>query len=87
MSEHLLLKWGTLKGWNLESEASKAAAQKYVDFGMSGSGAMTQHDSADQKTALCELIDAIDGEISNDWSGETMTKDQAKEYVLSYGKK
>lgn len=87
MAEYLLLKWGTLKGWKLESEASKAAAQKYVDFGMSGNGAMMQHDVPDQKTALCELIDSIDGEILNDWSGDVMTKDQAKDYVLSYGKK
>jgi len=86
MAEHLLLKWGTLKGWNLESEASKAAAKKYVEFGMS-SGAMTQRDTPDQKIALCELIDAIDGEISNDWSGEVMTKEQAKDYVMNYGKR
>mgnify|MGYP000896121485 FL=1 len=86
MAEHLLLKWGTLKGWNLESEASKAAAKKYVEFGMSVS-AMTQRDTPDQKIALCELIDAIDGEISNDWSGEVMTKEQAKDYVMNYGKR
>ena len=24
MSEYLLLKWGTLKGWDLKSDASKA---------------------------------------------------------------
>jgi len=34
---------------------------------------------------LCEVIDLIDGEIQNDWTGEKMTKDEAKKYVLEYG--
>lgn len=83
MSEYLLLKWGTLKGWNLETDKSRVAAQKYADFGMS-MGAMQQHDTTEQKQALCELIDAVDGPITNDWSGEKMTKDEAKNYVLGY---
>lgn len=82
-NESLLLKWGTLKGWDLKTEKSKAAAQKYLDMGMS-LGAMSQNDSPEQKQALCDLIDAIDGEIQNDWSGEMMSKEQAKDYVLNY---
>lgn len=85
MAEHLLLKWGTLKGWNLESEKSLDAAKRYADGGMSLS-AMQQHDTAEQKQALCDLIDAIDGEIRNDWSGEVMSKDEAKKYVLEYAR-
>lgn len=84
-NEHLLLKWGTLKGWLVETETSRAALKKYAEFGMS-LGAMQQRDTPDQKQALCDLIDAIDGPIENDWSGETMTKDAAKKYVLEYGK-
>ena len=87
MSEYLLLKWGTLKGWNLESEASRAAAQEYIDAAPVSLGAMTQHDTDDQKCAICKMIDVLDGPITNDWSGESMTKDEAKEYVMSYGKK
>lgn len=83
--EHLLLKWGTLKGWNLESDRSMAALKKYADFGMSWSVA-THHDSDEQKAALCELIDAVDGEIQNDWTGDMLTKDEAKKYVMEYGK-
>jgi hypothetical protein len=82
--ESLLLKWGTLKGWDLRTDASRAAAQRYADFGMS-MGAMQQRDTDEQKRALCDLIDAIDGEIVNDWSGETLTKEEAKRYVLGYG--
>lgn len=85
MSEHLLLKWGTLKGWKVESEKSIAALKKYSSGPMSY-GAMTQHDTPEQKAALCELIDAIDGEIENDWEGTVMTKEEAKEYVMGYGK-
>ena len=83
MSEYLLLKWGTLKGWELESEKSMAALRRYADGGMCGS-AMMQHDTEDQKKALCDLIDAVDGKITNDWSGEQLTKADAKKYVLEY---
>lgn len=82
--QHLLLKWGTLKGWNFgDNAAALAAAQRYADGGMSA-GAMQQHDTDEQKQALCDVIEAIDGPITNDWTGETMTKAQAKAYVLEY---
>ncbi len=83
MGEYLLLKWGTLKGWNLESETARAAMRHYASFGMAA-GAMQQRDTADQLDALCALIDEIDGPISNDWSGEVMTKGEAKVYVRDY---
>jgi hypothetical protein len=85
MAEHLLLKWGSLKGWKLESEACQAAIQRWFDGGVSASAAC-QHDTPEQKQALCDLIDAVDGEIHNDWSGEMMSKDEAKKYVLEYGR-
>lgn len=85
MSEHLLLKWGTLKGWEVETDKSREALKRYMDDGMCAS-AMLQKDTQGQKQALCDLIDAIDGEITNDWSGETLSKEKAKEYVLEYGK-
>lgn len=85
MAEHLLLKWGTLKGWKVESERSVAAFKKYCSEPTSYS-AMAQHDTTTQKEALCELIDAIDGEIQNDWTGEIMSKDEAKKYVMEYSR-
>lgn len=85
-SEHLYLKWGTLKGWNLEgNDAAWAAFQRYHEE-PTAFGAMQQRDTDTQKQALCDLIDAMNGPIINDWSGETMTKDEAKAYVLEYGK-
>jgi hypothetical protein len=47
-------------------------------------GAMQQRDTDAQKQAICDLIDAIDGPIENDWTGEKLTKDEAKKYVLEY---
>lgn len=84
MSESLSLKWGTLKSWDIESEAATAAFNKWAKGGVSFS-AMLQRNSDEQKQALCELIDAIDGPITNDWSGETLSKEDAKKYVLEYG--
>ncbi|QUM73313.1 hypothetical protein [Sphingopyxis granuli] len=43
-----------------------------------------QRDTPEQKQALCNLIDLVDGEILNEWSCERMTKEAAKKYVLEY---
>lgn len=84
-TESLTLKWGTLKAWHLTTDASKAAFKRYAEFGMSAS-AMCQRDTAEQKTALLDLIDAVDtDEILLDWEGTTVSKDEAKEYVKNYG--
>jgi len=84
MANSLTLKWGTVKGWELESEAAIEAMQKWADFGVCSS-AMAQNDTAEQKQALIEAIDYMD-EIWLDWEGKEVTKDEAKEYVLNYGK-
>lgn len=81
--EYLLLKWGTLKGWSVKTDASRAALHRYAEGPVSMS-AMAQKDTAEQKQALCDLIDAIGGEIVNDWSGEKMSKEDAKKYVMEY---
>ena len=83
MAEHLLLKWGTLKGWNLESEQTMGLIRKYIELGVSMSAAL-QRDTPEQKQILCDLIDAVDGDIKNDWTDKTMTKDAAKAYVREY---
>lgn len=83
MSESLLLKWGTIKGWHFEKEETKNIAKQWAALGTSMS-CMAQCDTPEQKQLICKLIDAVDGEITNDWSGETMTKDEAKEYIQTY---
>lgn len=82
MAESLTLKWGTIKGWNGLSDESIAILQRYADLGMA-LGAMQQKDTPEQKQIICELIDAVD-EVWNDWEGKTMTKDEAKTYVMEY---
>jgi hypothetical protein len=82
--EWLTLKWGTLKGWHLKTDASKDAMRKYLATERSANGCMTQHDTAEQKRLICDIIDALDGAIDNDWTGKEMTKEEAKEYVLTY---
>lgn len=74
-----------MKGWDLKSDAARAAAKAYLEAGEQSLSAMSQRDTERQKVALCDLIDAINGTIRNDWSGEAMTKDEAKQYVMEYG--
>lgn len=86
MAEHLLLKWGTLKGCDVTGNEQASAALRRYTAEPTALGAMQQRDTDGQKQALCDLIDAMNGPITNDWSGEVITKDEAKKYVLEYGK-
>lgn len=87
MEDRLSLKWGTLKAWNFQSVKAQEAFKAYAETPQA-LGAMQQDDTPEQKKLLCDLIDALDcDEISNDWSGEKMSKDEAKKYVLEYRSK
>lgn len=86
MEDHISLKWGTLKSWKLTSEKGKELLQKYHDLGSSYS-AMTQHDTPEQKELICQMIDECNAEtIYLDWDGKDVSKDEAKKYVMEYGK-
>lgn len=86
MTDSLTLKWGTLKAWDLKSDAARAAAQRYLETGEHSMSAMGQRDTAEQKAALCGLIDALDAEtVYLDWDGKDVSKDEAKAYVMDYG--
>lgn len=39
--------------------------------------------SSQMKMLLCEIIDLVDWYIYNDWSWDYMTKEEAKQYVLT----
>lgn len=82
--EYLLLKWGTLKDWQIYSKESYAILTKYLETGVSMSCAL-QKDTAEQKKIICELIDCLDGKIQNDLSGDFLTKQEAKDYIMEYG--
>jgi hypothetical protein len=83
MVESILLKWGTIKGYDGLSDQSVKIVERYFADGVPMSCAM-DHPDADRRAILCELIDQFDGEIQNDWTGEMMTKDEAKKYVNGY---
>jgi hypothetical protein len=84
--DYITLKWGTLKAWKLTSEKGKELFGKYVDIGASMS-AMTQHDTTEQKELICEMIDLVPGEIYLDWDDKYVSKQEAKNYVMEYGRK
>ena len=85
MPNSLTLKWGSVKAWHLDTDEAKAALQKWADHGASMSAAC-QHDTPEQQQALLEAIDYMD-EIYLDWEGKQVSREEAKEYVRSYGKK
>jgi len=86
MKANLTLKWGTLKAWNFEgNEPAKALLRRYGAIGSSFSAIM-QRDTPEQKDIICKLIDMTPGEIYLDWDDKWVPKDEAKRYVMEYGK-
>jgi hypothetical protein len=85
MAFNLLLKWGSIKGWDGATDKAMDLLDKWEQIGVSASAAM-QEDTPEQKDIICKVIDLVDGEIKNDWSGDILSKDQAKNYILEYGK-
>ncbi|MBL4753610.1 MAG: hypothetical protein JKY52_08480 [Flavobacteriales bacterium] len=49
--EYLILKWGTLEGWDIKDGTTLGLMKAYFSLGASTS-AMTQQDTADQKVVL-----------------------------------
>jgi len=86
MSYSLGLKWGTLKSWDLtnENQTAKDLLWRYEEIGSSIS-AMMQHDTPEQKEILCQLIDAVQGDIYLYWDRKIVSKDEAKKYIHEYG--
>jgi len=84
---YLYLKWGTLKGFDFtNSEKGIKLLKEYSEIGSSFS-AMQQRDTPRQKEIICELIDLCDGDtIYLDWDDKDVSKEEAKKYVMNYGK-
>lgn len=87
--ERLTLKWGTLKAWHVnEGGPAHEALERYHKCGPVSWGAAQQHDTPEQKAALCDMIDALDAEsVYLDWDDKHVSKDEAKRYVMEYGSK
>jgi hypothetical protein len=88
VQNYVTLKWGTLKTWDVTgNEAMIALTKEYNEIGSSMS-AMAQRDTPRQKEIICELIDLCDGDtIHLEWDGKDVSKQEAKDYVMNYGKK
>ena len=86
VQDNLTLKWGSIKGWDCTgNEKMRAAMVRWVESGVSYSA--MRRNTPEQEEMICDIIDACNGTIWNDWDGVVMTKDEAKEYVRGYGKK
>lgn len=82
--DYLLLKWGTAKDWSgVHTPEALKWLKKWHKAGVSMS-LMMQEDTPKQKEYLCKAIDALNGQIQNDWDGEFYTKRQAKKYIMNY---
>lgn len=86
MAQSLTLKWGNVKGWEGAADGTpfRVALDRWCDSGQSISAMQRQTD--EQRELICAIIDAVEGDIHDDWNGGTMTKDDAKSYVREYGK-
>lgn len=88
-TDYLLLKWGTLKGWNFENSPEAFEALEEYDKIGSSMSAMMQNDTPRQKELICIMIEKVNGRVQSDWDGTDYTdnREAAKEYVMNYGKK
>ncbi len=81
MPNKLILKWGTVKGWDLETEDAIVAMLKWASYGMHSSVIM-HRDTPEQRQALLDAIDYMD-EIVLDWDERRLTKEEAKRYIMN----
>mgnify|MGYP003334563802 CR=1 FL=1 len=52
-----------------------------------GSSTSTVQMTPEQKQLLCDLIDVMQiDSVCLDWTGKDVTKEEAKQYVMDYGK-
>lgn len=85
MSESLELKWGTLKAWDLNEDGLAFKALKKLN-NLSLSAMMNHHDDS-QREIICEIIDNLDAEdVYLNWEGKYVSKEEAKKYIMEYGK-
>jgi len=82
--DYITLKWGGLKSWKLSNPALEPAIEKYNSANNNSMSAMMQKNTDIQKEAICEMIDIIGKPVYNDWSGEEMSIEEAKKYVMEY---
>ena len=75
----------TLKRWiwkNYDFEKNPKA-QELMDKYNQLESEWVSVQSSQMRLLLCEIIDLVDWYIYNDWNGDYMTKEKAKQYVLT----
>ena len=82
--DYITLKWGGLKAWRLENPDLDPLIEEFNKEGGSNMSAMAQRNTLRQKEIICEMIEIIGKPVYNDWSGEEMTIEEAKKYVMEY---
>jgi len=83
-NDYITLKWGTLKSWRLTNPALDPLIEEYNQEGGTNMSAMAQRDTLRQKEIICEMIDIIGKPVPNNWTGEEMSVEEAKQYVMEY---
>lgn len=83
--DYITLKWGTIKSCKMTNPALKPLIDEYNNEGGMSMSAMTQNDTPRQKEIICEMIEIIGKPVYNEWSGEQMSIEEAKRYVMGYG--
>lgn len=82
--DYIVLKWGTLKSFRLQSPAFRDLIEEYNREGGMSMSAMAQRDTPRQKEIICQMVEMIGKPVLNDWDGEYLSVEEAKKYVLEY---
>lgn len=83
MPNMLRLNWGTVSGWDLQTDEAVEALKRWCSFGVHVSAAEGHSDNPEQQQALFDLIDLMD-EIHLDWDGVSVSREDAKAYLRYY---
>ena len=87
--DFLILKWGRLKSCNLTSEKGRDLVNRYCAE-RAPLGALTGNDTPEMRDLICQMIDECNAatiHLALDPDGVNVTKDEAKRYVVEYGKR
>lgn len=88
---YISLKWGALKGYNLDPIKHAGVLELLKEY-----NSIDDSDNDDdgsrignrEKEILCRAIDLMDDySIYLNWDGVFVTRDRAKEYIMTYGNK
>lgn len=77
-------KWGTIKGYSAADNSEALPLLKEYMAGWNAGNGKFDHPDEERKMLLCEAIDKFDGTIKSHWTGEEMTKEEAKKHVMEY---